>query len=165
MSGCTPFRGVRLDKRTQRQVKEAERIAGKLTITQGSCNPGGVAASGGTHDGEGVVDFSVRGLTPRQIRRRVRALRRVGLWAWYRPAIPGVWGPHIHAVSVGNPRLAPLAKSQILDARRGRNGLRGHALDPHRGMGLPVITWQHYLLKHKLQRVKVCKGCRDRIPR
>ena len=164
MARCKPFRGVLLDPRTIAQVIEAERLAGKLTLTQGSCNRGGVAASGGTHDGEGAVDVSVRGLTSKQVRRRVRALRRVGLWAWFRPALPGVWGPHIHAVSVGNKDLSPLARTQILDARRGRNGLRGHALDPHRAMRLPVINFQHYKRAHKGKRIAVCDQCRDRIP-
>lgn len=161
---CQPFRGKRLDKRTIRQIKEAERLAGRLTITQGSCNRGGVAASAGTHDGEGVVDFSVRGLNRKQIRRRIRALRRVGLWAWLRPTIPGVWGEHIHAVSVGNRDLARLAKSQIKDARRGRNGLASHALDPHRGMGLPVITWRHYRKAHRGKRITACTYCRNKVP-
>lgn len=162
---CKPFRGVRLDPRTIAQVIEAERLYGaRFTLTQGSCNRGGVRASAGTHDGEGCVDLSVRGLNSTQIRRMVRACRRVGLWAWYRPALPGVWSPHIHAVSIGNPDLAPIARTQVLDARRGRNGLAGHALDPHRAMRLPVINFAHYKRAHKGKRRAVCPECRDRIP-
>lgn len=161
---CLPFRGVRADTRLQRQIREAERLGGKLTITQGSCNGGGVSASAGTHDGEGAADFSTRGLNEKQKRRRVRALRRVGLWAWIRRAIAGVWKEHIHAESVGNPDSSAGAKKQIADARRGRDGLAGHRLDPHRGMGLPVITWRHYVRFHKGKHRSVCDHCRDLVP-
>lgn len=160
---CLPFRGYRADTRLQRQIREAERLAGKLTITQGSCS-GGVAASVGIHKGEGTADFSTKGLTEKQKRRRVRALRRVGLWAWLRRAIAGLWNEHIHAASVGNPDLSPGAKKQIADARRGRNGLADHGLDPHRGMGLPVINFRHYLRRHKGRGITVCDGCRDLVP-
>lgn len=161
---CRPFRGHRADIRLIRQIREAERLGGKLKLTQGACNKGGVSASGGTHDGEGVADFSTRGLTEAQKRRRVKALRRVGLWAWIRRAIPGVWSEHIHCVSVGNPDLAPLAKSQIRDARRGRNGLASHLLDPHRGMHLPVISWNHYVRYHKGRSITRCSHCRNLVP-
>ena len=137
--------GHRTNLRTAKMIREAERISGaNLLVTQGSYNKGGVAASAGTHDGGGVVDFSVRGLSMRQINRRVRALRTVGFAAWYRSAIPGVWGPHIHAVAMGTRDLAPLARLQVLDYRHGRNGLRGHQLDRHRNMHVPVQTWEQY---------------------
>lgn len=135
--------GHTTNRRTARMLAEAERIGGPLRITQGSYN-NSVGASAGTHDGGGVLDLSVRGLTMTQINRRVRALRRVGFAAWYRPALPRVWGPHIHAVAVGTNDLAPAAARQVAALRRGRDGLAGNNLDRHRGMGLPVVLWEDY---------------------
>lgn len=139
--------GKRTNKRTAFMLREAERLSGPMLVTQGSYNRGGVAASGGTHDGGGALDLSVRGLSRKQINRRVRALRTVGFAAWYRPALPGVWGPHIHAVAMGTRDLAPLARLQVLDYKRGRSGLRGHGPDMHRKMHVPVQTWEQYKRK------------------
>lgn len=140
--------GKLTNRRTAKMIAEAERLSGNLVVTQGSYNKGGVAASAGTHDGGGVVDFSVRGLTNTQINKRVKALRTVGFAAWHRTAIPGVWGPHIHAVAMGTNDLAPLARLQVVDYKLGRNGLRGHALDPHRGLAVKVQSWETYK-KHR----------------
>lgn len=138
-----PFRGFRADRRSTKMIAEAEKIGGPLRITQG-CYSGGVSASAGTHNGGGVFDFSVRGLTLTQINRRVRALRRVGFAAWHRVTSEGGWTPHIHAVAVGCPDLSPSAERQVAALRRGRNGLRSNRLDRHRGMNLPVISWEQY---------------------
>lgn len=138
------------NRRTARMLAEAERLGGALRITQGSYNRGGVAASAGTHDGGGVLDLSVRALTLTQINRRVHALRTVGFAAWHRPALPGLWGPHIHAVAVGTRDLAPIAARQVAALRRGRDGLAGHGLDRHRAMRLPVTTWENY--RHRARR-------------
>lgn len=138
------FRGVRLGRRTIRMVGAAEKRGGKLTITQGGFHPG-VAASGGTHDDDGVVDFSTRGLTHAQKLRRVRALREVGFAAWLRTPDEGPWGEHIHAVAVGEPDLAPVAARQVVALRAGRNGLRSNRLDRHRGMRIPVRTFEDFL--------------------
>lgn len=139
--------GHTTNKRTAVMLREAEKISGaNMLVTQGSYSTG-VAASAGTHDGGGVIDLSVRGLTMTQINRRIRALRTVGFAAWYRSALPGVWGPHVHAVAGGTKDLAPLARLQWLDYKRGRNGLRGHAPDRHRKMGVPVQTFEAYKRK------------------
>ena len=127
----------------------------KLTITQGCCNKGGVAASGGTHDCEGVVDFSVNGLTLSQVNKLVRALRRVGFAAWYRPFIKGLWGAHIHAVAVGCKDLPAIAARQVTALRNGRDGLKSNRLDPHRGMDLPVITFEKYLDSKKPKQLTI----------
>jgi peptidoglycan hydrolase-like protein with peptidoglycan-binding domain len=141
-----PFRGrFRLGRRTIRMVAAAEKRGGPLTVTQGGFNPGGVGASGGTHDLDGVLDFSVRGLTAAQINRRVRALREVGFAAWLRTPDEGPWGAHIHAVAVGEPNLAPVAARQVSALRAGRNGLRSNRLDRHRGMRVPVRTFEDFL--------------------
>jgi hypothetical protein len=140
----------RTNLRTRRMMREAEKIGGNLRVTQGSYNRS-VAASGGTHDGGGVLDFSVRGLTRPQINRRVKALRTVGFAAWYRPPLPGVWGPHIHAVAIGTRDLSPVARRQVLAYRAGRDGLRGNRVDIHRNLGVPYgRTWE----KYKAQRDK-----------
>ena len=144
MPAGVAFRGFRADKRSTKMIAEAEKLGGPLRITQG-CYSGGVGASAGTHDGGGVFDFSVRGLTLTQINRRVRALRRVGFAAWHRVPSEGGWTAHIHAVAVGCDDLSPSAERQVAALRRGRNGLRSNKSDRHRGMNLPVITWEQYL--------------------
>lgn len=136
------IQGKVTDRRTAFMFKEAVRLGGPMRITQGSYSTG-VAASAGTHNGGGVLDLSTRGLTLPQINRRVRALRRVGFAAWHRTIADG-FSDHIHAVAVKCPDLAPLAAAQVADLRRGRNGLRGHGLDRHRGMKLPVVSWEYY---------------------
>jgi hypothetical protein len=135
--------GFQTDARTAAMVTEAQKLGGPLRITQGSYSRG-VAASAGTHDGGGVIDFSVRGLTLSQINRRVKALRQVGFAAWHRLPAEGPWSAHLHAVAVGCPDLAPLAAGQVESLRRGRNGLRGQGLDRHRGLGVKVTTWEAY---------------------
>lgn len=98
---------------------------GSLTVLQGSYNKGGVKASAGVHDGGGAVD-----LTPQDWQAKVHAMREVGFAAWHRPAIPGLWGEHVHAVLPGNKKLSPQARDQVTDYLRGRNGLADHAPDP-----------------------------------
>jgi hypothetical protein len=142
---CVEFRGKRVDNRTKQIILRCEADFNvKLTLTQGCCNKGAVAASGGTHDCEGVVDFSVNGLTMTQSNRIVWATRKTGLWTWYRPYIKGLWAAHIHGVAVGCKDLPAVAARQITAAREGRDGLRSNRLDPHRAMNLPVITFEKY---------------------
>lgn len=101
----------------------AKRLGFPLTITQGSYHPG-VGASAGTHDGGGVVD-----LAPWAHVAKVRELRRTGFAAWFRPAIPGLWPNHIHAVLIGNKMLSPAAKAQVVEYLAGFDGLAGSGLD------------------------------------
>lgn len=143
MAGPVVFRGFRADRRSTKMIEEAEKLGGPLTITQGSYSHG--SQSAGTHSGGGVFDFSVRSLTLTQINRRVRALRRVGFAAWHRTPDEGNWAAHIHAVAVGCDDLSDSAERQVAALRRGRNGLRNNALDRHRAMNLPVISWEEYL--------------------
>jgi len=147
---CVSFRGVQVDRRTRRMILRCEKDFGvKLTLTQGCCNKGRVAASAGTHDCEGVVDFSVLGLTMSQVNKEVRALRRVGFAAYYRPYLKGLWSAHLHAVAVGCRNLPPIAARQVTALRNGRDGLKSNRPDPHRGMNLPVITFETYLASKK----------------
>lgn len=121
----TTHDGRRVDWLTHAALSTAEqRLGYDLTITQGSYNAGAVSASAGTHDGGGVVD-----LAPYDHVRKVRELRRVGFAAWYRPAIPGLWPAHIHAVLIGNRKLAPSARAQVSAYLAGRDGLAGNGPD------------------------------------
>lgn len=120
----TTHGGKVVDVLTAQALLAVERILGyELTIVQGSYHKG-VGASAGTHDGGGVVD-----LAPADWEKKVRALRKVGFAAWYRPARPGVWGAHIHAVLIGNRQLSPSAQGQVIDYRNKRNGLADNGLD------------------------------------
>lgn len=120
--------GKKVDRLTDGALKRAEKILGySLTITQGSYNPGKVAASAGTHDEGGVVD-----LMPWDRANKVKALRAVGFAAWYRPTVPGLWSAHIHAVLLGHAKLAPSAIRQALAYLNHLNGLKdaGPDVDP-----------------------------------
>ena len=117
-----------LNARTRAMLDHAQRLyeaqAGRryarFVITQGSYNPGVVAASFGTHDGGGAVDLSVRSpvdfsLPRDQIEPLVYALRVAGFAAWLRdtgdlyPASP----IHIHAVAIGDREASEAARAQI----------------------------------------------------
>jgi hypothetical protein len=120
------YKGYTFNRRT---VAALETAQAKLkddpdwTVYQGSYNTG-VSASAGTHDGGGAVDLS-----PYNWEKRVRALRAVGFAAWHRPALPGVWGEHIHAILVGDREMSSGANAQVVDYLNFRNGLADHAVD------------------------------------
>jgi hypothetical protein len=121
--------GKTVDALTDGALRRAEKRLGySLTIVQGSYNAGKVAASAGTHDLGGVVD-----LMPWDRERKVAALRAVGFAAWYRPAIPGLWSAHIHAVLIGHGRLAPSAARQVSAYLARRDGLKGNGPDTDPG--------------------------------
>lgn len=152
------WHGVTLNKRSAKMMDEVQRGVGfRIRPTQGSYS-GSVGASAGTHNGGGAIDISVRGLTTRQINRLVKRMRRVGWAAWYRPTLPGVWSSHVHAIALGTRDLPPLARAQVLDYKKGRNGLKGHAVDRHikmmRGHGgdVPYQNWEQYLKAKRANR-------------
>jgi hypothetical protein len=121
----TSYDGKTVDWLTRAALEDtARRLGYDLTIVQGSYNAGRVAASAGTHDGGGVVD-----LAPWDWENKVRELRRTGFAAWYRPAIPGLWGAHIHAVLIGNRRLSPSAADQVAQYLAGYDGLASRGPD------------------------------------
>ncbi|MGC9670683.1 peptidoglycan-binding domain-containing protein [Planosporangium sp. 12N6] len=71
--------GYVVDARTQAMLTEAERLLGfRLVLEQGSYNPGGDPTSAGTHDGGGVVDVAVTGMSAATRTAVARALRQVG---------------------------------------------------------------------------------------
>ena len=124
------YRGYVLDERTIAMIEWAEKKAGfRFRISQGSYNEGGVAASAGTHDGGGAVDFSVRLLLPNKRKRMLNALKDAGFAAWFRKERKGVWTQHIHAIAIGCIDLAPLAKKQVKDYDNRLDGLAGRRVD------------------------------------
>lgn len=123
------YHGVTLNKRTLRALKWAEGKAGfTFPLAQGSYNRG-VGASAGTHNGGGAIDVGCAGLSLRQRRRAVRALKLAGFAAWFRPSVPGVWGPHIHALCIGDKQMAWAAERQVDSFDAGRDGLAGNRVD------------------------------------
>lgn len=136
------YLGRTVNTRTRAMLREAQDRAGRsISLTQGSYSSG-VGSSAGTHDGGGVVDISVAGMSAATRTTVVRRLREVGFAAWYRPAIPGVWGPHVHAVAVNDPDLATAAQAQVGDYYLGRDGLSGHG--PDTGPSVTKRTWEAY---------------------
>jgi hypothetical protein len=92
----------------------------RTAIMQGSYNPGGVAASFGTHDGGGAVDLSVRDpqnhqVMAAEIEPMLRALRFAGFAAWLRDSNSLYAGSpiHIHAIAIGDAELSEAARGQI----------------------------------------------------
>ena len=136
------YLGRTVNTRTRAMLRAAQDRAGRsVSLTQGSYSSS-VGASAGTHDGGGVVDVSVAGMSAATRTTVVRRLREVGFAAWYRPALRGQWGPHIHAVAVSDPDLATAAQAQVGDYHLGRDGLSGHG--PDTGPSVPKRTWEAY---------------------
>lgn len=138
------YHGAVMNSRTKAMLVEAERLLGRqLGITQGSYNPGGDPDSAGTHDGGGVLDISVSGMTATTRTDVARALRRVGFAAWVRTPAQGDWGYHIHAVALGDPDQSTPAQHQSGDYYLGLNGLANRAPDDG-PVVTPKVTWEQY---------------------
>ncbi len=154
MSASDPYdritwRGFRFNNRTVAMVKVAENRLGRtLTVYQGSYNAGGVSASAGTHDGGGAIDVSSSDAD-----KTVRTLRDVGFAAWYRPAIPGLWTAHIHAIALADQDLSSGAQNQVASYRNGRNGLADNGWDnqPYRPDPLRAFDYGEYRRRLKLR--------------
>ncbi|WP_373298328.1 peptidoglycan-binding domain-containing protein [Nakamurella endophytica] len=135
--------GPVVDTRTRAMLAAAEQLAGRsLVLSQGSCNPGGDPTSAGTHDGGGVVDVSVSGMSAATRTAVVTALRRVGFAAWLRNPRQGDWPWHIHAVAISDTDLSAAAQHQVGDYYLGLDGLADHAADD--GPRIPIRTWEEY---------------------
>ncbi len=115
----------------------------RLRLDQGSYNPGGDPTSAGTHDGGGVVDINVKGMTATTRRAVAKALRQVGFAAWVRNPNQGDWPWHIHAVAISDTDLSSQAQHQVGDYYLGLNGLANRA--PDDGPRVPIHTWEEYL--------------------
>lgn len=137
------WRGHTFDQRTAAQLQAAATlIPFPITPSQGSYSHG-VHASGGTHDGGGAVDISMAGHTDTQGHIIETMLRRVGLAAWLREPIPGVWPRHVHGISIGCPDLSPAAAAQVQDYHHGNDGLAHHGPD-HGDRRYVTTTWESY---------------------
>ncbi|KJK51688.1 peptidoglycan-binding protein [Lentzea aerocolonigenes] len=135
--------GYVVNTRTQAMLTEAERLLGRhLKLDQGSYNPGGDPTSAGTHDGGGVVDINVDGMSADTRTSVARALRQVGFAAWVRSPSQGQWPWHIHAVAINDTDQATQAQNQVGDYYLGFNGLANHR--PDDGPKVPIKTWEDY---------------------
>ncbi|MEU8263465.1 peptidoglycan-binding protein [Micromonospora sp. NPDC048999] len=135
--------GYVVNTRTQAMLAEAQRLLGyTLVLDQGSYNPGGDPTSAGTHDGGGVVDIAVTGMTAAKRTDVARALRQVGFAAWVRNPSQGDWPWHIHAVAISDTDLSSQAQHQAGDYYLGMNGLANRG--PDDGPRIPIKTWEQY---------------------
>ena len=139
--------GYTVNTRTQNMLTEAERLLGfHLTLDQGSYNPGGDPTSAGTHDGGGVVDINVDGMTSATRNAVALALRQVGFAAWVRSPSQGDWPWHIHAAAINDTDLSTQAQNQTGDYYLGFNGLANHGADD--GPRITIQTWEEYQRTH-----------------
>lgn len=139
--------GYVVNARTQAMLTEAERLLGfRLVLQQGSYNPGGDPTSAGTHDGGGVVDIVVTGMSAATRTAVARALRQVGFAAWVRDPSQGDWPWHIHAAAINDTDLSSQAQHQTGDYYLGFNGLANRG--PDDGPRIPIHTWEQYQRTH-----------------
>ena len=135
--------GATMNARTKAMLGKAEDLLGStLTVTQGSYNPGGDPNSAGTHDGGGVLDLSVRGLSDQTRTTIVRTLRTVGFAAWLRTPEQADWPFHIHAVAISDTDQSPAAQHQVGDYYLGLNGLANKGKDD--GPKVAKVTWEEF---------------------
>lgn len=125
-----------------------------LVVTQGGFNGGRVSASAGTHDLD-AVDFSVRGLSTKQIAKAVEMGRKVGIFLSLRTKAQGFSSNHLHGVPNNWGSMSAAARHQIdwTDSRgtkwgyrNGRNGLalNGPDVGPGHVATYRQRTWQGY---------------------
>ncbi|HIW63065.1 MAG TPA: peptidoglycan-binding protein [Candidatus Stackebrandtia excrementipullorum] len=134
------YGGKRTNTRTVDMLAEADsKLSWGLTLTQGSYTSGN-PGSAGTHDGGGVVDIGVNGLSTTQRWQTIRELRRVGFAAWLRTPSDG-FAYHIHAVAISDPDLASAAQPQVHDYYFGKNGLANHGPDNTPSQYRVDFTW------------------------
>lgn len=128
--------GEQLDSYTAQAVAQTKAIykvlggTGSVTIAQGSYNAGGVAASAGTHDGGGAVDFSLTVKNSKNWQILQKAARMCMFAAWHRTPDQGPWGDHVHSILIGNTKASAGAKAQVTDYYAHKSGLVGHRPDP-----------------------------------
>lgn len=122
------WRGVTLDRRTAAALEWAEKDGGiTIWVSQGSYRPA-TSYSGTTHTGGGAVDIRCAMLTTRNRKRLVRALKRAGFAAWYRPAT-ATWGAHIHAILRKHKNASNSAKWQVEQYDKRLSGLVSNGPD------------------------------------
>ncbi|MPZ85795.1 MAG: peptidoglycan-binding protein [Actinophytocola sp.] len=135
------YHSATMNTRTKAMLVKAEGLLGRtLSITQGSYNPGN-PDSAGTHDGGGVLDISVSGMSTTLRTTVVRTLRQVGFAAWLRTPAQG-FAYHIHAVAISDTDMSPSAQHQAGDYYLGQNGLANRG--PDDGPQVTKVTWEEY---------------------
>ncbi|TDV57461.1 peptidoglycan-binding protein [Actinophytocola oryzae] len=139
-SRTATYGGKRVNTRTADMLRAADAtFSWNLTLSQGSytsSNPD----SAGTHDGGGVVDISVSGLSTTQRWQTVQALRTVGFAAWLRTPDDG-FAYHIHANGISDPDMSRQGRDQVNDYYFGRNGLADNAADNTPAQYKVAFTW------------------------
>jgi len=139
----TTYRGFPINDRTLAMLRAAQVRSGvTFVVEQGSYSPGTDPTSAGTHDGGGVVDIKVDGMTADTRTAVARALRQVGFAAWVRSPSQGDWPWHIHAVAINDTDQATQAQNQVGDYYLGFNGLANHR--PDDGPRITIRTWEEY---------------------
>lgn len=143
-SRTATYGGKRVNTRTADMLRAADAmLSWSITLTQGSYSPGN-PDSAGTHDGGGVVDISVSGLSTTQRWQFVKALRTVGFAAWLRTPSDG-FPYHIHANAISDPDMSRVARDQVNDYYFGRNGLANNAADnTPSAYRVPLTWWEKY---------------------
>lgn len=142
------YQGRTLNTRTRDMFEAVEYLTGlQLTITQGSYNAGGVAASAGTHDGGGAIDIRAVNLTTAQRKAVVLAARQVGFAGWLRTPSQGNWPYHIHCIAIGDGDLSRGAANQVDQYKRGRNGLASAGPDDGPD-GYRNVKWEDWAAAH-----------------
>jgi hypothetical protein len=147
-----PGYSVRVNRKTDDAIREAYRLFHQVypDVPSPGLSQGGMFglgegadASAGTHNGGGVADFIVKGMSRLQILYFVTCLRWVGFAAWFRPFVKDLWPDHIHAVRIGDTSLAKGAYDQTVDFKNGLTGLASDRKDTlHQWVGW--TTWEQY---------------------
>lgn len=141
-----------LNARTLKMLQGVQRaLAGrvKVRVTRGSywnASDDVKAGPNGAHPhaSGGVIDLSVRGMSPTDIDQLVLTLREAGFAAWYRPREDR---PHIHAVAIGDRELSAAAAWQVRAYFKGRDGRTSGASDPHKHLCVRMPKW---LMRYRL---------------
>jgi hypothetical protein len=142
MPATVYFGGAFTDPTTVDLLRELQRVTGlDILLTQGSYSTN-VSASGGTHDGGGVVDINVYGWTDSVIWDVLHASRCMGGVAWHRTPAQG-FAYHIHLLRADCADLSPSARAQNVQYLAGQNGLANRGPDdgPRDCVGM---TWAKY---------------------
>ena len=140
-----------LNARTLRMLQGVQRaLAGRLKVrvTRGSYWAGSESGAGAKRPGEpngahphaggGVIDISVRDMSPNDIEQLVLTLRENGFAAWYRPRESR---PHIHAVAIGDRELSASAAWQVRAYFKGRDGRTRSGPDAHKHLCVRMPKW------------------------
>jgi peptidoglycan hydrolase-like protein with peptidoglycan-binding domain len=147
---CEHYRGSPgcVSTRTKAMLMAADDMLPRwdFTVVQGGyCFPHCAPESAHTHDGGGVADISVAGLSPAQRWQQVKALRAVGFAAWLRTPAQG-FSYHIHAVAVADTDLwqgngSTQVRNQVGDYFAGHDGLASDGPDNTPSAYRVKFTW------------------------